>query len=58
MMPPHVLALLAIHVVIGSALLLLGLRLKRSFRWVLIIAGGAELAGVLLFAGLSLLGPR
>ena len=56
-MPPHVLTLLVIHVTIGTALLLLGWRLKRSFRWVLIIVGAAELGGVLLFAGLSLLGP-
>lgn len=56
-MPPHVATLLAIHVTIGAALLLLGWRLKRSFRWVLIIVGAAELGGVLLFATLSLLGP-
>ena len=45
-MPPHVVTLLAIHIVIGSALLILGWRLKRSFRWVVIIVGAAEIGGV------------
>lgn len=55
-MPPHVLTLLAIHLTLGLSLLGLGLRLKRSFRWVLIGVGAAELGGVLLFGVLQLLG--
>ena len=40
--PQEILPIFGIHLAIGVVLLFLGFRTKRSFRWLLIFAGGFE----------------
>jgi hypothetical protein len=53
-LPPSILLLLGVHVLIGATCLFFGLRLKRSFRWVLLLVAGIEMLGVAIIVAMAL----
>ena len=45
-LPPATSLLFGLHALVGAACLFFGLRLKRSFRWVLLIVAAIEAIGL------------
>ena len=57
-LPPAALLLFGTHLFVGATCLFFGFRLKRSFRWVLLLVGSLELGSVALLLAMTIGAPR